>query len=183
MEQQYMDNARGSERSDEISNFGMSHLDPDVIKFIHNNDPQLIILENELLGNRYDSETGQWKKDIYATQRMNEKGVSCIMSDIRTRLSNIVSLGKLDDYKINVILKRYGFHTTLWLLKHKEEWGIKTDIDRTKILFLLKDLYEFNLNKSSGGWAGNSLSRMYTRSDTTREVPQQKRGIRRFMPF
>lgn len=173
----------GNVRTNEVTNLGTSHLDPDVIRYILDSSPELIILENELLGRKYNYGIGAWESDIYATKRLNEKGVRHLMSDMRVRVSKITTQGKLDDDTINKIIKRYGFLVSLWLFQYKHEWEIQKDIDRTMIMRLLVDTYLVTLNKSSGGWSGNSLSKMYTKSDTFQQVPQQKRGLRKFLPF
>jgi len=180
---EYQEQPVSNAKTNEFTNMGMSHLDSDVIKFIHDNYPQLEILENQLLGKKMDFETSKWQTDVYSTKRLNEKGVRHLMSDMCMRISNITSLGKLDDMQINKMIKRYGFLISLWLFQYKNEWDIKKDIDRSMIMRLLVDTYFITLNKSSGGWAGNALSRMYTRSETFQERPQQKKGLRRLLPF
>src|SRR3990167_1705352 len=93
--------------TNETANFGMAHLDPDLIRYILDSSPELIVLENELLGKRYNLDTGEWVEDIFGTKRLNEKGVRHLMSDMRVRVSKITSQGKLDDNQISKIIKRY----------------------------------------------------------------------------
>jgi len=171
-------------QTEEQTNIGMGHnLDPDVIRFILDSSPELTILENELSGKHFDSNLGNWVSNDFAIKRINEQGVHHLMSDMRIRISKLTTQSKLKEKMINTIVKRYAFNTALWLFKYEKEWGIKSLADRTVILRMLVDTYLLTLQRAEGGWSGNSLHKIYHKTDTFQERPQQKRGLRKILPF
>jgi len=167
----------------EQTQIGMSSLDPDVIRYILDSSPELTILENELLGRYFNTERGSWESSKFTIARINEQGIKHLMSDMRIRISKLTTQSKLKERMINTIVKRYAFNTALWLFKYEKEWEIRSIADRTMILRLLVDTYLLTLQRAEGGWSGNSLSKIYHKTDSFSERPQAKKGIRKIIPF
>ena len=170
-------------QKDEKTQIGMVAVDPDVIRFILDASPELTILENELLGKKFNPESGKFESNKFSEARINEAGITSLMSDLRIRVSKLTTQSKLKDKLITTIVKRYAYNVSMWLFKYEKEWGIKSTSDRTMIVRLLVDTYLMTLQRAEGGWSGNSLTRIYHKTDTFQERPMQRRGVKRFLPF
>lgn len=168
---------------DQVTQIGMTALDPDVIRFILDASPELTLLENELLGKKFNTVSGAFETTKYSEARINEAGITYLMSDLRIRISKLTTQSKLKEATILMLIKRYAYNCSLWLFKYHEEWDIKSNTDRTMILRLLVDTYFLTLHRAEGGWSGNSLSKMYQKTDTFQERERPKKGLRRFLPF
>lgn len=145
------------------------------MKYQIDSSGELTMLRRSLLGLDYDEETGKWEKVDFKEQLLNEKGADFILTFMRLRLSKVTSLSDLDDEDIRSRCKWFAIDLTFSLVRHKDEYDVKSLQVLSSIIGLCDDLFFTTLKKARNAGERDSLRKQYLHQETTEHITQTQR--------
>lgn len=132
-------------------------------------------LKRDLLGLKYDEETGEYVADPNKEALLNEKGANTILTFLRMRISKVSSLSDLDDAEIDNRCLHFANDLTYLVVRHKNEYDVKSLQVVANIIGLCDDVFFTTLKKARNAGERDSLRKQYTHVESTESVTQMQK--------
>jgi hypothetical protein len=149
--------------------------DENLIKYQLESKKELDILKNDLLGLEYSKEHSKYVRSPNKDALLNEKGADTILTFLRMRISRVVSLSDLDDEEIYKRSLYFLNDLTFLLVRHMEEYDVKSLQIVQSILGLCDDVFFSTLKKARNAGERDSLRKNFSFVESSESVTQTQK--------
>ena len=156
----------------------------DLMRFQLDARSELIEYKMQLLGQKYNAETGEIESDPNKIQFMNERGANAIVSEISPRAGKIGVGSNISEEEINKRCLNNSIGLAFFLLENESNFEIPSNTAKTVILNQIDDMQLLSMKKSKDGWLADALNKNISYIESREHVQntQQDKKIL-FNPF